>query len=119
MRRAAKDNNDQKPLMLLRNSVPDLKVKVAYLGHVTRVTQNRREEEVEMANGAKVADLLLFLCEKYDGPFKKALYEPGIADLKPNYIATVNGYLLNQLNGIQTTLKNGDNVKLLPIVSGG
>jgi molybdopterin converting factor small subunit len=32
---------------------------------------------------------------------------------------TVNGYLLNQLNGVQTRLKGGDHLILLPIVSGG
>jgi len=31
----------------------------------------------------------------------------------------VNGYLLNQLDGVQTKLKNRDHVVLMPIVSGG
>jgi len=39
--------------------------------------------------------------------------------VKPNYIITVNGYLLNQLKGLETKLKNGDHVIILPIVSGG
>ena len=52
-------------------------------------------------------------------PFKKAIYEPKGADVKPNYIITVNGYLLNQLKGLETKLKKGDHIALLPIVSGG
>lgn len=99
--------------------MPELRVKVAYLGHIMGITQNRREEEVEIAKDAKVADLLLILSERYGEPFRKAIYEPKTADLKPNYIATVNGYLLNQLRGIKTTLKNGDLIVLLPVVSGG
>jgi MoaD family protein len=99
--------------------VPNLKVKVEYLGHIKNITQNRREEEVEIANNAAIADLLLLLSKEYGEPFKKAIYEPKAADLKPNYIVTVNGYLLNQLKGIQTKLKNGDHIALLPIVSGG
>jgi len=99
--------------------VPNLKVKVEYLGHIKNITQNRREEEVEIANNAAIADLLLLLSKEYGEPFKKAIYEPKAPDLKPNYIVTVNGYLLNQLNGVQTKLRNGDHVALLPIVSGG
>jgi MoaD family protein len=99
--------------------VPNLKVKVEYLGHIKNITRNRREEEVEIANNVAIADLLLLLSKEYGEPFKKAIYEPKASDLKPNYIVTVNGYLLNQLNGVQTKLKNGDHVALLPIVSGG
>ena len=99
--------------------MPNLKVKVEYLGHIKNITQNRREEEVEMTNNSAVVDLLNHLSKEYGEPFEKAIYEPKAADLKPNYIVTVNGYLLNQLKGIQTKLKNGDHIALLPIVSGG
>jgi MoaD family protein len=78
-----------------------------------------REEKVEIDEGASVADLLNVLSEKYGAPFKKAVYEKSGADVKSNYIITVNGYLLNQLKGLETRLKNNDHVTLLPIVSGG
>jgi len=103
----------------MKNRVPNLRVNVEYLGHIKNLTRNRREEEIEVASNAVVADLLVLLSKEYGGPFRKAIYEPKAADLKPNYIVTVNGYLLNQLKGIQTKLKNGDHVALLPIVSGG
>jgi len=96
-----------------------LKVKVEYLGHVRNVIGSNREEEVEIEEEASVADLLNVLLEKYGEPFRKAIYEPKGKDVKTNYIITVNGYLLNQLNGIQTKLKQGDHVILLPVVSGG
>jgi len=96
-----------------------LKVKVEYLGHVRNIIGSSREEEVEIEEEASVADLLNVLFEKYGEPFKKAIYEPKGKDVKTNYIITVNGYLLNQLNGIQTKLKQGDHVILLPVVSGG
>lgn len=96
-----------------------MKVKVEYLGHVRNIIGSSREEEVEIEEEASVADLLNVLFEKYGEPFKKAIYEPKGKDVKTNYIITVNGYLLNQLNGIQTKLKQGDHVILLPVVSGG
>jgi molybdopterin synthase sulfur carrier subunit len=94
-------------------------VKVEYLGHIRNIVDSVREEEVEIRDGSSVADLLMVLSEKYGDPFRKAVYEKSGTDVKSNYIITVNGYLLNQLKGLETKLKNNDHVTLLPIVSGG
>ena len=99
--------------------MPHLRVKVEYLGHIKNMTDNKREEEIETAENVTITDLLTLLSKKYGEPFKKAIYEPKGSDVKPNYIITVNGYLLNQLKGLQTKLNKGDHITLLPIVSGG
>ena len=96
-----------------------MKVKVEYLGHVKNVIGSERQEEVEIGDELSIADLLTVLSEKYGEPFKKAVYEKSGTDVKSNYIITINGYLLNQLNGLETKLKDGDHITLLPIVSGG
>jgi molybdopterin synthase sulfur carrier subunit len=96
-----------------------VKVKVEYIGHIRSVIGSVKEEEVEIKDDSSIADLLMFLSEKYGEPFKNAIYEKKGTDVKSNYIVTVNGYLLNQLKGVETKLKNGDHVVLLPIVSGG
>jgi MoaD family protein len=96
-----------------------VEVRVEYLGHVRNIIGSVREEEVKIKDGSSVADLLMVLSEKYGEPFKKAVYERSSTDVKSNYIITVNGYLLNQLKGLETKLKNHDHVTLLPIVSGG
>jgi molybdopterin synthase sulfur carrier subunit len=102
-----------------RFRVGSLRVKVEYVGHIRTIIGSEREEEVEISDRSAVADLLAKLAEKYGASFKKAIYEKSGADVKPNYIVTVNGCLLNQLNGVETKLRNGDQVTLLPIVSGG
>jgi molybdopterin synthase sulfur carrier subunit len=99
--------------------VSGLIVKVEYLGHIKNILGSRREEEIEVEDNSSISDLLMVLSEKHGESFKKALYEAGGKDIKSNFIATVNGYLLNQLNGVETKLKNGDHVVLMPIVSGG
>ncbi|MEM2280804.1 MAG: MoaD family protein [Candidatus Bathyarchaeia archaeon] len=97
-----------------------MRVKVEYLGHIREIIRSGREEELEIAEGASLGDLLLMLAEKYGEPFKKAVYEPGGVDVKQSFIITVNGYLLNQLEkGVQTKLKHGDHIILMSIVSGG
>lgn len=96
-----------------------MRIKVEYLGHIKNMTNDKREEELDVEEDSTVADLLNLLAKRYGESFRKGVYEPKGTDVKPNYIITVNGYLLNQLNGIETKLKNGDHVTLLPIVSGG
>lgn len=99
--------------------MPGLRVKVEYLGHIKNMLESRREEEIDIEDNSSMSDLLIVLSEKHGESFKKAVYEAGGKDIKSNFIATVNGYLLNQLNGVKTKLKNGDHVILMPIVSGG
>ena len=108
-----------KPNISLEARVHLLKVTVEYLGHIREISGNKREEEVEIKEDDSVAELLTVLSEKYGETFKKSIYEPNGTDIKSNFIATINGYLLNQLNGIQTKLKNGDHMTIMPIVSGG
>lgn len=96
-----------------------MRVKVEYLGHIKNILGSRREEEVDIEDDSSISDLLKALSEKHGESFKQAVCEAGGKDIKSNFIATVNGYLLNQLNGVETKLKNGDHVVLMPIVSGG
>ena len=92
---------------------------VDYLGHIKNLLRVGQSEDVQIKEGALVSDLLLFLAEKHGAIFRDAIYEPNGLDLKANFILSVNGLLLNQLNGIKTQLKDGDRVALMPIVSGG
>ncbi len=96
-----------------------MKVKVEYIGHIKEIIRSGREEELEISEGASLADLLSMLAEKYGESFRKAVYEPGGADVKQSFIITVNGLLLNQLSGVDTRLKHGDHVILMSVVSGG
>jgi molybdopterin synthase sulfur carrier subunit len=96
-----------------------LKVTVDYLGSIKQTLGLKQAEQVELGEDASVSDLLSLLAEKYGDPFKKAVYEPKGLDLKPHHILSVNGLLLNQLNGIETKLKDGDHIILMPVVTGG
>jgi len=96
-----------------------LKVTVDYLGSIKQTLGLKQAEQVQLKDDAAVHDLLTFLAEKHGDPFKKAVYEPKDHDLKPHHILSVNGLLLNQLNGIETKLKDGDHVVLMPVVTGG
>jgi MoaD family protein len=96
-----------------------LKVTVDYLGSIKQTLGLKQAEQVELKDDTSLIDLLSMLAEKHGDPFKKSVYEPNDPDLKPYYILSVNGVLLNQLSGLETTLKDGDRLIFMPVVTGG
>ena len=95
-----------------------MKVKVSYLGYI-RVMLGKREEEIELKEDATISDLLNMLSGKYGEAFRKEVYEPGLQDLKYGYGVIVNGLLMASLQGLKTPLKDGDQVILTTLISGG
>jgi molybdopterin converting factor small subunit len=95
-----------------------MRVKVHYVGLVRSAT-NTGQDEIELEDGASMSKLLDKLAGKYGTPFEKDIYEPGMQELKLNFVATVNGLFMDQLNGVGTQLKNGDNITLMSLMTGG
>ena len=92
---------------------------IDYLGSVKQALGLKQAEQVELKRDASVCDLLYLLAEKHGDPFKTSVYEPREPDLKPYYILSVNGLLINQLDDMETKLKDGDHLIFMPVVSGG
>lgn len=95
-----------------------MKIKVEYLGFIRNML-SKRTEELELREGTSLRELLSDLSERYGADFKKQVYEPGQKDVKYGFVVTVNGILMDQLRGVETLLKNGDNVILMSLMSGG
>lgn len=96
-----------------------MKVTIEYLGYIKKKLGIDRSEIIHLNEKASVNDLLILLSKKYGDPFKEAVYNPRDFELKPYHMISVNGLLLNQLNGLKTELNDKDQVILMPIVSGG
>ena len=96
-----------------------LNVTIEYLGYIKKKLGIERSEIIRLNKKASVYDLLILLSKKYGEPFRKAVYDPKDLELKPYHMISVNGLLLNQLNGLKTELNDNDQVILMPIVSGG
>ena len=95
-----------------------MKVEVRYLGYIKNLLK-RDKDSFELREGASISDLMSLLAEKYGEPFKKEVYETGMEDLKTGFVLTVNGTLMGQLNGIKTKLREGDEVSLMSLATGG
>lgn len=96
-----------------------MRVTVEYLGYIKQTLGVEHQEQIELTEGAILRDLLNLLAKRHGEAFRKDVYESGSGDLRPTHILSVNGILLNQLNGIETRLKDGDRIVLMPVVTGG
>ena len=95
-----------------------MKIRVHYLGYIKNMLE-KKDEELDIREDASLSELLDKLAGLYGQPFKKEVFEPGLKDLKTGFVATVNGILMDQLNGVQTRLKEGDSIILMSLMSGG
>ena len=95
-----------------------MNIKVHYLGLVKTYT-NQSQDEFTLNKGAILSDLLNKLASDFGKQFTQDIYEPGMKDVKPMFTVMVNGIVMGQLNGVDTILKDGDVVILMPLMTGG
>jgi molybdopterin synthase sulfur carrier subunit len=50
---------------------------------------------------------------------KRSLIDQQLEDPRPNALILVNGREINVLNGLETKLKDGDEIVFVPVVHGG
>ena len=97
-----------------------MEVKVRFFTNLREIV-NKREETVVFASGGKVTvDLVLkTLSEKYGGTFKEYVYDEKTGQPQGFLQFLVNGNSAATLNGLETELKDGDVLAILPPVGGG
>jgi len=66
-----------------------------------------------------VRGVVLKLVESLSVEGKRLLVDPELNDPRPNALILVNGKEINVLKGLETELKDGDEVTLIPVSHGG
>jgi sulfur-carrier protein len=97
-----------------------VEVKVRFFTNLREIV-NKREEPLTFSSGEKVTvDLVLkTLAQKYGKPFTEYVYN-GKTEQPKNFLQfLVNGTSTSTLNGLETELKDGDVLAILPPVGGG
>ncbi len=92
-----------------------MKVKVKALGRLAASLGTERA--IELADKATMGDLLSMLKEKTATVQKEALFR--FDRTEPELTVLLNGQNVQTLDGLKTTLKDGDLVLLLPAIYGG
>jgi len=95
-----------------------MRVKVRYVG-LARVILKKREEDVCVPEKTTLFKLLDKLVTIYDEGFRNEVFEGNGKKISEGLLITVNGIAIGQLNGIETKLRAGDVVTLLPLFVGG
>jgi len=97
---------------------PPMLVKVHYISLVKSYT-NKSQEEITLPDKATLGQLLDKIATTYGKPFNAEVYDPLKKEVKPTFVAMVNGIHMDQLGGINTVLKDGDSVILMTLMTGG
>jgi molybdopterin converting factor small subunit len=95
-----------------------MQVNVHYISLVKSYT-NKSREEIILNEGASMEQLLNQIANIYGNQFKEEVYDPEKKEMKSTFVAMINGVLIDQLKGTSTPLKNGDNIILMALMTGG
>lgn len=94
-----------------------MKVEVKFFTSLREIT-SKKVEEVQLRGINTVEELLTQLSVKYGKEFREYLYnEKG--KVRGHFSILVNGKSTNVLQGLDTELKEGDTIAILPPVGGG
>ena len=77
------------------------------------------DQEMDLPQGTTVARLLERMREKWGESLSSHLFDPAGNRPLPSVRVMVNGRTIQFLDGTETVLKEGDEVLLLPLVTGG
>ena len=95
-----------------------MQVKVHYISLVKSYT-NTSQDEFTLPNGTVLAELLDKIAQDYGKPFTQEVYDPVKKEMKTSFVAMVNGTHMDQLQGVNTPLKDRDSVILMSLMTGG
>lgn len=79
----------------------------------------QRLTEVDLPHGSTVEDLLTTMKERSGERLAGRLFDPDSGAVLPYVRIMINGQTIQFLEGMETPLEEGDEVLILPPVSGG
>ncbi len=92
-------------------------ITLKFLGAL-RHASGKNQLTLECRKGASVMDLIEEATKKTP-TLRRNLLDEQLSPPKPNSIILVNGIEISVLKGLETTVKDGDEVVFVPVVHGG
>jgi molybdopterin synthase sulfur carrier subunit len=77
------------------------------------------EVEVSLPEKSTLAELLTMMVDRWGNELGSYLFEPKSKSVRPYIRLMINGRDIAFLNRMETVLQNGDEILILPPVSGG
>lgn len=94
-----------------------MNIKVRLFGLFKRA-YGKNEILIELSEGLRLKDLIYKIAEESPS-LKHVLLDPELMDPRPNTVILVNGVEISALSSLETEIKDGDEVVLIPVVHGG
>ncbi|MEM3769803.1 MAG: MoaD/ThiS family protein [Candidatus Bathyarchaeia archaeon] len=94
-----------------------MKVNFRFVGNFRNIT-NKSKVTIELKEGAQLKEALKRVIEEFP-KMERALIDPELGDPRPNTLIIVNGREISVLKGLETVLKDGDEVVFIPVSHGG
>ncbi len=92
-------------------------IKVRLLG-VFREAYGTSNEHVEIEGKVRLKDIIWRLADSSED-LKRALIDPELESPLPNAVIIVNGRDISALDGLETEVKSGDEIVLIPLIRCG
>ena len=78
----------------------------------------KKIETMELEDGARIQGVIQKLVKTYGKPLEDQLFD-GHGKISASYQILINGINIGTLEGLETSLKDGDTIAILPPVGGG
>ena len=95
-----------------------IRVKVHTISAITKIV-GQRELEVSLPDGSTLQALISWMVETWGEKISNYLIQPESTSPLPHIRLMVNGQDIGFLNGMETVLRDGDEVLIIPPVAGG
>jgi molybdopterin converting factor small subunit len=93
-------------------------VEVRLLGTFQRLSGKKRLT-LKLEEQATVRKVVMNLTEIFSSEFKRVLVDSQLDDPRPNALILVGGKEISVLQGLETEVKDAEEIVLLPMVHGG
>jgi MoaD family protein len=94
-----------------------MKVKVKFFTRLREIT-GKKVDTIEMQNSITIKGLIILLAKKYGKNFREYIFD-NKGEVQEFFSFLVNGIKINNMQGYDTKLQDGDIVAILPPVGGG
>lgn len=93
-------------------------VEVRFLGIFQRLSGKKRFK-LKLEEPATVRKLVMNLTETFSSEFKQVLVDSQLGDPRPNALILVGGKEISVLQGLETEIRDSEEIVLVPVVHGG
>jgi len=86
---------------------------------ILRELAGKKSVSLKFDRLATVGDVITELANRFQPKFKQAMIDPELNDPRPNVLILLNKTEISALNGLDTKIRDGDKLVLIPVSHGG